>query len=93
MNFKFIENHKDELIQLTITHRKQAGFGCLFLDLSGEEKVDVKFMPIMDETFPPQIKNTLLERREKNPESIAYFVCFTKDNTNIVEMDLNKQTF
>ena len=90
MNLKFLENNKDALIQLTITHRKNEGFGCIFIDLSGEEKVDVKFISIADEKFPFDLRKTLLERREKNRDSVAYFICSTKDETNIVEVDLAK---
>ena len=52
MNYKFIENHKDELIQLSITHRKNEGFGVMFIDVTNEEKADVRFLPIGCEHFP-----------------------------------------
>ena len=90
MNLKFLENNRDELIQLTINHRKSEGFGCMFIDLTSEDNAHVTFLSIAHERFPCDLRKTLLERRGQNSESVAYFVCSTKDETNIVEIDLAK---
>ena len=90
MNFKFIENHKDELIQLSITHRKNDGFGVVFIDVTNEDKADVRFLPIGCEHFPQDLQEKILDRQKKNPESIAYFIFYDKNNANIIELDLQK---
>lgn len=90
MNYKFIENHKDELIQLTITHRKNDGFGVMFIDVTQEDKADVRFIPIGSEYFPPDLHEKILDRKNNNPDSIAYFVFYDKNNANIIELDLEK---
>ena len=87
MNLKFLENNKEALIQITITNRKNKGFGCVFVDLSDDKEAKVRFMAIIDENFPPDLKKTILERRENNRDSVAYFICTTKEETNIIEVD------
>lgn len=90
MNFKFLENHKDELIQLTINERKTNGFGVMFIDVSNDDRADVRFIPIESDYFPPDLKEKIKERNEINPDSIAYFIFHDKENANIIELDLQK---
>ena len=91
MNFKFVENHLDELIQITITERKNNGFGVVFIDVSDNENAKVAFIAINEEHFPHVIRNKILERCETNPDSIAYFVFKHDKNEHIIEVDLQKQ--
>lgn len=90
MNFKFVENHLDELIQITITERKNNGFGVVFIDVSDNENAKVGFLGINDERFPPVIRKQIIERYEKNPDSIAYFVFKHQNSENVIEVDLQK---
>ena len=93
INFKFFENNRNELIQLSITERKQNGFGITIIDMSqtetNPEKVDVRYVPINHPELDIKLKETLLDRSSKSPASILYFCIKLKGENLIIEIDLD----
>ena len=92
VNFSFFENHRNELIQLSITERKQNGFGVTIIDMvSNETKVDVKYIPIDDYLLEDKIRNEIKIRAQNSPDSVLYFCLMLNGDNLIMEIDLNEK--
>jgi hypothetical protein len=93
VNLKFFENNRNELIQLSITERKQHGFGVTVIDMSqtetNHEKVDVRYVSINHPELENKLKETLIDRSSKSPSSILYFCIKLNGENLIIEIDLD----
>ena len=90
MNLKFIENHQKELLDIIVKERKRRGIGVLFIDLSNNEKADVKYMAVLEPDFPEEIKQKIEERfKLGNSNSDKCFICaFDNNNNQFIEVDI-----
>ena len=92
VNLKFFENNRDTLIQLSISERKQNGFGVTIIDMSNIEQkpdnVDVKYFPINYPLIDPKLREYLIERKNNVPESVLFFCMVFKDSSINLEIDL-----
>ena len=89
LNLNFLQRERDELIQISITERKSNGLGVLFIDMNNSDKANCSYIPLASETFPQEMRNTIIERYEKNPPSVLYF-CFHKETEcQLIELDLD----
>lgn len=89
VNFKFLENNRDTLIQLSISERKQNGFGITIVDMTdAKTNVDVKYVPINHPSLSDKIRSDVLSRKEKAPDSVLYFCLMLNGDNVIIEMDL-----
>ena len=91
VNFSFFENHKNELIQLSITERKQKGFGVTILDMvSSNSNVDVKYLPIDHYLLENKIRDEIKIRKLNAPDSVLYFCLLLNGDNLVMEIDLNE---
>jgi hypothetical protein len=92
VNFSFFENNRDQLIQLSITERKQNGFGVTIIDMvSSEKNADVKYIPIDHYLLEDKIRNEIKTRAQNSPNSVLYFCLMLKGDNLIMEIDLNEK--
>ena len=89
---KIVENRMDQLIQIYISERKVNGEGALFLNFSNKEKMDCGYIPFISETFPPETRTKILNRREKIPASVIFFSLFDENTDFLLEIDLDKNS-
>jgi hypothetical protein len=87
-----VNNRIDDLVKISIKERKDKGFGVLFLDFTDNTTLNCFYLTIDDEHFPLDIKPTILERYEKAPKSIIYFNVFDDKISEIIEIDLDKNS-
>lgn len=95
VNFKFFENNRATLIQLSITERKQNGFGLTLIDMSNTEanpnNVDVKYFPIEHPLLDPKLKKDVIDKASESPESVLYFCMKLKGDNLLFGVDLQKE--
>lgn len=89
---KIVEKRMDQLIQIYISERKANGEGAIFLNFCNPEKMDCAYIPFISEKFPIDIRNRILERREKVPSSVIFFNLFDDKNETLLEVDLDKNS-
>lgn len=87
-----LQNRIQDLVQISIKERKQNGLGVLFLDFTKKEELNCFFLKIDDQHFPPDLKQTILDRFNNSPKSIIYFNVFDEKLSEIVEIDLDKNS-
>jgi hypothetical protein len=94
----FFDNNIQSLVQISITERKDKGFGAIFIDYNEEtKKVDCRYLPIHSEHFPEQLREQFSHFNENNKKSIIYFV-YTKIveedklGLEIIQMDLESDS-
>jgi hypothetical protein len=79
----FFDNNIQSLVQISITERKDKGFGAIFIDYNEEtKKVDCRYLPLDSEVFPEELREQFSHFNETNKTSIIYFIY-----TKIVEED------
>ena len=95
----FIGNNIDTLIQITITNRKDKGFGALFLEVNHEtNNVDCRFIDRQTAYNTPGFKEIYENLEEHNRPSVAFFVLVVYDadtnssNIRILNVDLDKKS-
>ena len=93
----FCGNNLDELIQITITERKDKGFGALFLELNSErDNVDCRYINKEVAYNTPGFKEIYDNLEETNRSSVIFFVLVSFDketDTSIIKIlnvDLDK---
>lgn len=87
-----MNNRINDLIQISIKERKDNGLGVLFMDFTDKLKLNCYFLKIDDEHFPLDLRKTIIERYENSPKSIIYFNIYDEDISEIVEIDLDKNS-
>jgi hypothetical protein len=87
-----LSNRMDDLVKISIKERKEHGFGVLFLDFQDKENLNCFFLKIDDNKFPLDIKDKIIERNENSPDSIIYFNVFDEKLSEIIEIDLDKNS-
>ena len=87
-----VNNRIDDLVKISIKERKEHGLGVLFLDFQDKENLNCFFLKIDDEHFPLDIKPKIVERYENSPKSMIYFNVFDDKLSEIVEIDLDKNS-
>ena len=93
VNFKFLENNRDTLIQLSISERRENGFGVTLIDMQkATTNVDVKYVPINHPSLSNEIKTDILKKKENAPDSVLYFCLLLNGDNVIIEIDLAKKT-
>jgi hypothetical protein len=95
----FCSNNIDTLIQITITDRKDKGFGALFLEVNHEtNNVDCRFIDKQTAYNTPGFKEIYENLEEHNRPSVAFFVLVVYDpetdssNIRILNVDLDKKS-
>jgi hypothetical protein len=92
VNLKFFENNRTELIQLSITERKQNGIGVTIIDMvTSKTNIDVKYIPIDHYLLEDKIRTEIKKRSQTAPESVLYFCLMLKGDNLIIEVDLNEK--
>jgi len=93
----FFDNNIQSLIQISITERKDKGFGGLFINYNEEtKKVDCRYLTLHSEHFPEELREQFVHFNENNKESIIYFI-YTKIveddklGLEIIQMDLESR--
>ena len=89
---KIAESRMEQLIQIYISERKANGEGVIFLNFCNPEKMDCAYIPFVSEKFPIDLRNRILERREKVPSSVIFFNLFDDTNDTLLEVDLDKNS-
>jgi hypothetical protein len=100
-DFQLLENfcghNLDKLIQITITERKDKGFGALFLELNSERNnVDCRYINKEVAYNTPGFKEIYDNLEEKHSNSVIFFVLVSFDNESntsaikILNVDLDK---
>jgi len=95
----FCEHNMDTLIQITITNRKDKGFGALFLEVNHEtNNVDCRFIDKQTAYNTPGFKEIYDNLEENSRPSVAFFVLVVYDpetessNIRILNVDLDKKS-
>ena len=95
----FCNNNLDTLIQITITERKEKGFGALFIEINKEtNKVDCRFIDKQTAYNTPGFKDIYDNLEINHKPSIAFFVLVsynseTQSSTvKILNVDLDKKS-
>ena len=83
-------NRLDELVQISITERKNNGLGVLYMDFCNKQKLDCYYLSINSDKINENIKKTIIERYNNSPKSIIYFYLFDTNSGEILEIDLDK---
>ena len=90
----FLDQKKDEVIQVIITERKTNGNGVFFVYfLPSLDKVDCCYIPFHSPQFPNQYKSHYKERIDEVPNSVLFIHFFDEsDKTELLfELDLDKR--
>ena len=95
----FCGNNLDKLIQITITERKDKGFGALFFELNSERNnVDCRYINKEVAYNTPGFKEIYDNLEEKHSNSVIFFVLVSFDNESntsaikILNVDLDKKS-
>ena len=93
----FLENNIDDLIKITITERKDKGFGALFFELNTErDNVDCRYINKEVAYNTPGFKEIYDNLEQSHRSSVIFFVLvsFDKEAENsvikILNVDLDK---
>ena len=87
-----INSRINDLVQISIQERKNNGLGVLFMDFTDKLKLNCYFLKIDDEKFPPQLRAQVIDRYENSPKSIIYFNVYDENISEILEIDLDKNS-
>ena len=87
-----INSRINDLVQISIQERKNNGLGVLFMDFTDKLKLNCYFLKIDDKQFPPQLRTQIIDRYENSPKSIIYFNVYDENISEIVEIDLDKNS-
>ena len=87
-----INSRINDLVQISIQERKNNGLGVLFMDFTDKLKLNCYFLKIDDEKFPPQLQAQVIDRYENSPKSIIYFNVYDENISEILEIDLDKNS-
>ena len=88
----FLDQKKDEIIQVIITERKNNGNGVFYVYfLPSLSKVDCCYIPFHSESFPNNYKKHYLDRIEEVPSSVLFlqFLDETDKTEVLFELDLD----
>ena len=95
----FCNNNMDTLIQITITERKDKGFGALFLEVNKEDnKIDCRFIDRQTAYNTPGFQEIYDNLEKSHRPSVAFFVLVVYDseqeasNIRILNVDLDKKS-
>lgn len=87
-----LNNRINDLVQISIQERKNNGLGVLFMNFTDKLKLDCYFLKIDDENFPTTLRDQIIERYKNSPNSIIYFNIYDENISEIVEIDLDKNS-
>ena len=87
-----LNNRINDLVQISIQERKNNGLGVLFMDFTDKLKLDCYFLKIDDQSFPITLRDQIIERYKNSPNSIIYFNIYDENISEIVEIDLDKNS-
>ena len=88
----FVNNNIDDLIKITITERKDKGFGAIFILYNeNTNKIDCRYIELGNEYFQPELRQPFKKFAEENPSSIIYFVLCNESNCEIIQIDLDNR--
>tara|TARA_B100000073_G_C23495369_1_gene477490 strand:- start:64 stop:396 length:333 start_codon:yes stop_codon:yes gene_type:complete len=87
-----INNRINDLVKISIQERKNNGLGVLFMDFTDKSNLNCYFLKIDDEHFPKDLQSQIIERYENSPKSIIYFNVYDENISEIVEIDLDKNS-
>ena len=94
-----MNNRMDDLTKISINERKQYGNGILFLNFTNKEKLDVFYISLynketgtINESFPKELINYLIDKIKSVPPSVIFFNIFDKDKNMNIECDLEKDS-
>ena len=90
--FNVIQKRLDDLVKISITERKNNGPGVLFLNFCDLSKMDCAYIKINDPDFDPELRKQFINRFENSPNSIIYFYVFDNKDSQILEIDLDKNS-
>jgi hypothetical protein len=84
----FLQNNKQQLIQIYINERLRAQnqVGALFIDFSKNDNADVYFLSLND--MPEDVRNSFLKKENLNQNNVVFFYIFDKTTSNIVDVVL-----
>ncbi len=86
---KFIKDYETDLIQISITERKNNGLGILLLNIVDNE-MKCQFLKIDNETIPKKIKEDIINMyKEKNSD--VYFYFNHESESKLITLDLDKR--
>lgn len=86
----FVQNNIDNLIQISITERKDKGFGAMYVifnETSGQ--VDCRYIEVSHPAFNPDLLEQFKNFEETNPSSIIYFIVIEEKSCEILQVDLD----
>ena len=75
INYKFLEDNKDKLIQLYVKERvlNYGKLGALFIDFTKPENIQVYFLTLQN--MPKNIRNEFLKKENLNQNNTIFFIC------------------
>ena len=86
INYKFLEENKDKLIQLYVKERvlNYGRLGALFIDFTKPENIQVYFLTLQN--MPEHIRNEFLKKENLNQNNTVFL--YVKDETNYEILDI-----
>ena len=93
---KIFEKNLNDLIKISINHRKNDGQGVLFCNFTNKEKMDVYYLSLFESgernnKFPEKYFNYYLEKYQKMETSFIYFNLYDDKQDINIELDLDKR--
>lgn len=88
----FLQNNQKNLIEIYVKERDTRGDGILHIVKNVEKgKIDVVYLQMNQ--IPEKLEEEIKERKEKcTKENVIYFyVCSSKDNATLLEIELSKE--
>lgn len=88
----FVNSNIDDLIKITITERKDKGFGAIFIvHNENTKKIDCRYIELGNEYFQPELRLPFKKFAEENPSSVIYFVLCNEGNCEVIQIDLDNR--
>jgi hypothetical protein len=88
----FLENNIGDLIKITITERKDKGFGAIYvIHNETTNQIDCRYIEVSNPAFNPELLEQFKKFEEDNSSSIIYFILIEEKGCEIVLFDLDSR--
>lgn len=86
INHAFLEQNKDQLIQIYVKERvlNYGKMGALFVDFRNEEKTDVYFLTLSD--MPENVREQFLRKDNLNQKNTVFIYVLDKNESQILDI-------
>lgn len=86
INHAFLEQNKDQLIQIYVKERvlNYGKTGALFVDFSNEQKTDVYFLTLSN--MPENVREKFLKKDNLNQKNTVFIYVLDKNESQILDI-------